>query len=387
MDTFANKPAIEVQLVEQGGREQGVSAGHALREKIAIAERRLLEFELFRLQQPWWMPLTLFQYMAQWRARSVLEPKIGMVFPELAQRIAGMAEGAGTSREFLYLFHAMESASTSAAVPEPALAACTAVAARGARTVDRQPLLGHNFDLVDTATPLLTLRECRSRGAFNYLAMSLAPMAGVIDGVNERGLAITYDYVPTTDICVDGPPISLSIDQALSTCSTVTQAVDCISKLPRGGGALLMLADASGDIAALELSANHTALRRPGFEEILSHSNAYQSPEMTPYEVCRTCVYSEEAPQALRGVRVYDSAEQRDTRMHNLLQETRVIDVEAVERILSDHGPDGDPNANTICMHGAHWSTLASVQILPIDRRIRVSYGSACQSDYVDFQL
>ena len=381
-------PQVDVRLTEACPRQQGIALGAALQTQIAVAERSLLEYEAFRLHQPWWMPYSLFQYMAQWRARSLLEPEIGEAFPDIRERICGMAEGARTSVDFLYLFHALESASTAAERENPNLAACTAVAASGVRTRDGRPLLAHNFDLVPTASPLLTLREARCPGSLQYLAMSLAPMAGLIDGVNEAGLAITYNYAPTTDTCANRPPISLSIDRALATCHTVTQAIQLLSSTPRGGGALLMLADAQGDIAALELSANCSAVRRPAKRRLLHHSNAYHTPTLRECEMPRTAVYGEDAPAALRGVSIFESALQRDLRMAKRLQTTTApLDAETVAHLMADHGPDQQPSANTICMHGSHWSTMASVQMFPAERRIRVSYGAACQAEFQDFQL
>ena len=89
-------------------------------------------------------------------------------------------------------------------------------------------------------------------------------MAGAIDGVNEAGLCITYNYAftlrqarRTRRLDFDGHFRSPGRSR------TVTEAVDWISSRPRSSGALLMLADTTGDIASLELSASHSQLRRP----------------------------------------------------------------------------------------------------------------------------
>ena len=247
-------------------------------------------------------------------------------------------------------------------------------------------MLAHNFDLVHSTSPLLTVRENRVPNTLSYIALSLAPMAGVIDGLNEAGLAITYNYAPTTDVCPDGPPISVGIERALTTCSSVDQAVTQLSSTPRGGGALLMLADASGSIAALELSAHHCQLRQPE-DDWLSHSNAYQSLSMREHELPRATVYGEKAPQALRGQLMFGSAEKRQARLAALMCNSNVLSVDALAELMSDHGADGNPNGDSICMHGPHWSTLASVQLIPKERRVRVSYGRTCAAQFRDFRL
>lgn len=385
MEKHFEEPKIDVTC-KGDDREYGVAIGSNLQPKIYRAQESIADFETFRLHQPWWMPFPVYQYVAQRRARWMLEPRISTVYPHLAERIIGIAQGAKTSVDFLYLFHAMESVSTD--VSEPALAGCTAVAARGTRTQDRNPIVGHNFDLVDLASPLLALRESHRTGGLRYVGFTLAPMAGVVDGINEAGLAITYDYAPTTDLELDGPPISFGIDEALSTCTTVTQAVQRLAELPRGGGALLMLADASGDIAALELSANHSELRRPQSEsDYLSHSNAYQTATMQRHELPRNSVYADTAPADLRDTPVFQSAERRDDRIQQLFESDLVVSPDSLAALMSDHGREDCGNGDTICMHGSYWSTLASVQLMPVERRLRISYGPACEAEYQDFVL
>ena len=329
----------------------------------------------------------MFYYIAQRRARSALEPSLAANYPLMQERLLGIAEGAETSVDFLYLFHALESASTGAYAVQPSLAACTAVAVNGSRTSTNRNLVAHNFDLVPATAPLLSLRRNSGGGPLRSCGLTLAPMAGIIDGINECGLAVTYNYAPTNDSDGSEPPISLAIDDALAHCSTITQAIQRITNHPRGGGALLMLADASGDVAALELSAHHHHCRWTSGDGIVSHSNAYRSRSMRQFEMPRTAVYTDGAPQALRGTPIFQSAQLRDQRLNNLLSDNAPLDSSDLERIMSDHGSDDQPSANTVCMHGAHWSTLASVQLNPVERTLSVAYGSACSANFTSFEV
>src|SRR4029077_1658840 len=99
-------------------------------------------------------------------------------------------------------------------------------------------------------------------------------LAGAVDGVNERGLCITYDYgFAVDDALGNGPPISASISAALAQTTTGSEAAALIMARPRWGGGLLMLADADGDIASLELSTTRSELRRPApGEDLLYHT-------------------------------------------------------------------------------------------------------------------
>lgn len=367
-------------------RELGLALGTELQGKINFAALSITELETFRLHRPWWMPSIFYRFLAQRKARWSLEPRFSDCYPHLAQRILGMAQGARTSVDFLYLFHAMESAPND--VDNPALAGCTAIAARGKKTVDGHAVIGHNFDLVEMASRMLSLRECSRQGKYRYLGFSLAPMAGVVDGVNEAGLAISYDYAPATDVELTSPPVSFAVEETLSDCSSVKEAIRRLSKLPRGGGALLMLADAQGDIASMELSANHHRVRRPKRRsDYIHHSNAYHTRTMRKRELPRTAIYSDTAPEGLRNQPVFQSAQQRDDRMADLAKRSEPLSPDSLARLMSDHDEHGTGSADTICMHGSYWSTLASIQLLPQQRRMRISYGRACQAQYVDLQL
>lgn len=381
------KPQIDVDY-SGNDRDYGVAIGSFLAQQILAAEKSLSNYEAFQRLRPWWMPFAVYEYFARRRARLMLEPRVTQFFPHMAERIAGIAQGAQSSVEFLYLFQAMESASTSVpTVGEAARSGCTAIAFSGSSIC--RPVLAHNFDLVELASPLLALRVFANSRGFRSLAFSLAPMAGIVDGINEAGLAITYNYAPSTDVRCTHPPISFAVEEALSSCATVEHAVRKISRMPRGGGALLMLADAGGDVASLELSARHWSLRRPGSsQQPLHHSNAYQTSEMRRYEPCRSTTYPSNAPEALRDQPIFQSAERRDARVKELLANTyQDVTDERIDIIMADHGRIDSPDSDTICMHGGYWSTLASVRLFPAERRLRVAYGPACDAVFVDFAL
>src|SRR5262249_3385978 len=157
----------------------------------------------------------------------------------------------------LHLLHALEPmlSDISRCSVVPAFAACSAVAVRGLRSATGEPVIARNFDYLPIVQPLYTLRESRPQSGFRSVDFTIAPFAGAVDGVNERGLCITYDYAYVTDFTGKGTaPISIAIGEALERCSTVKEAVDWIRARPRWGGGILMLADAMGDIASLELS-------------------------------------------------------------------------------------------------------------------------------------
>src|SRR5439155_21232854 len=89
------------------------------------------------------------------------------------------------------------------------------------------------FDYLPLVQPLYTLRESRPRSGFRSLDFTIAPFAGAVDGINEKGLCITYDYAHVSDFSGRGTaPISIAIAEALQRCATVVEAADWLSSRP-----------------------------------------------------------------------------------------------------------------------------------------------------------
>ena len=149
------------------------------------------------------------------------------------QRIEGIAKGAEVSPNTIYFFNGLEAlmASVEGRVRIPALsAACSAIAIRGDRSTTGQPMIGRNFDYLPIVQPFYALRESHPPNGMRSLEFFTAPLAGAIDGVNEAGLCITYNYAFT----IDKPPqpfgvISMAISEALARCRTVVDAANWIS--------------------------------------------------------------------------------------------------------------------------------------------------------------
>jgi hypothetical protein len=368
----------------------GYALGVALRTQIAAIVEDLPSYEVFRVQQPWWMPYSFYARLSEWRAHDLLRPSIAATYPELEERIAGMAAAVGVRVETLYLFHALEAMYTSFDAVECALplAGCSALAANGLRTSTGEPMVQHNFDNVSLRESPLVLRERREAGKYRSIEFGIAPLSGAIDGINEYGLAITYNFAWTTEPGPPAPPVSMAISQALDSCRDVGEAVRFITRRVRCGGSMLMLADASGQVARLELSGKRLAVERlQNSEGYLFHSNTYRSAALKEIEVSPETRFSACAPQPLQGQRVLESAEKRDARMAELMPSRFALTPDDLAQLMADHGTDEQPDGNTICMHGDHWSTLAALQFFPRRRMVRVAWGPACAAIFAEFAL
>ena len=166
----------------------------------------------------------------------------------------------------------------------------------------------------------------------------------------------------------------------------VTDAVEWLTSQQRWGSGLLMFADREGDIASLEITPARHAVRRPeAGSDFLFHANKFRCDRTTEVEVPVGSVYNDSAPKPLRGRQVLYSSLKRMRRFEELLPGSQKLSLDQLAEVMADHG--NDPSDGSICMHGDYWNTTACLQFFPRQRKMRVSYSSACDAKYTDFAM
>ena len=370
-------------------REMGLAQGAGVRDKIHGARRALANLEVFRLQQPRYLPYSLYRWLSEQRATRFLAGPLNRDFPAMGQRLAGIAEGSRLSASAIYLFNVFEPLLSSVGGCTACPGACSAVAIRGSRSATGEPIVARNFDYLPLVQPFYVVRESRPQGKLRSFEFTTAPLAGAVDGMNEAGLCITYNYAFAFDEPpAPAAPISMAISEALESCRTVAEAADCLTAKPRFGGGLLMLCDAADDMASLELSSTRSHVRRPAAgEDFIFHTNAFASDQMREVQVAWDAVYTDRAPTPLRGRRLHQSSQRRDERFRQLLGQIDAFTPDELGAVMADHGPAGIASDDTPCVHGAYWNTTACLQFLPKSRRIRVAYDTACNARFEEIQL
>ena len=374
-------------------REMGLAQGTQLREKILGAHQMLRDLEALRLEQPWWLPYPFFLKVAERKAEQALVPALQRANPAMLARLQGIADGAGLPLGSVCLINAMEPAISmvvgkTLVPPLAPLGGCSSLAVRGALSRTGEPIIAKNFDYLPMVRPFYTLRETRPRDGFRALGFMVAPQAGTVDGVNEKGLAITLDYAFVTDSSPPNPVVTMLIADALASCATVTEAVQQISARPRWGAGQLMLADASGDLASVELSNTRAGVRRPALgDDWLHFTNVCLCAEICAVQVSESALWSDNAPVALRGEPVLQPHKIRARRIEELVRKQSRIGPDELAAIMGDHGPTGVPDGGSPCAHDDYFMTTASLQWFPASRRVRVSYSSTCTARYVEIAL
>ena len=385
----ATIPTVRV-VCEGDWGEMGLAHGRALRPNIHATYDMLQDLEAFRMKQPWYLPFPLFRRIAAKRAHHGVMPAVEAACPSARQRLVGISRGSGLKESGLWLLNAMEGllASVRENTDIPAPGGCSAVAIRGGMSQTGEPVIAHNFDYLPLVQPYYMIRESRPKQGYRSLEFTVAPLAGAIDGVNEKGLAVTYNYAYTIDDARPGPTLSMLIAEVLARFERVSDALEWLKSQQRWGSGLLMFADRQGDIASLEITNTRLEVRRPEpGEDFLFHANKFRCSSTVAVEVPVEAVYNARAPKPLRGQRVLDSSLQRMKRFEELLPGSGRLSLEQLANVMADHGQDGHPSDRTICKHSDYWATTACLQYLPIKGTLRVSYSSACQARYVECSL
>jgi hypothetical protein len=380
-----------IDLVSAGSpAERGANQGAVLKCLLHDSSRAVLTLEAFLKHKPWWLPRPFYVRLADRRAEQSLRPALVESGSAHWERLAAMSVASGVPLGRVALLNAMEPvlSNITGSVASGAEAACSAIGISSARSRESGAIIAHNIDYLPLVQQFYVLRDERAApGRLRSLQFSIAPLSGTIDGINEAGLAVTYNYGYATDRAVPAPTISMRLADVLAECRSVDEAVQSLTKRSRWGAGLIMLADVTGAVASLELTGTRHALRSSGDAGVVAHTNGFHCESTCDVEIPRTARHSRRAPAALRGRRVHQSTELRDARFAELCAEIPRFNLTDVSRVMSDHGTTSEASPDTICMHSDYWHTTACIQLLPAQRRLRVKYAPACAGEFAEFCL
>jgi isopenicillin-N N-acyltransferase-like protein len=246
---------------------------------------------------------------------------------------------------------------------------CTTWAAVGSATADGEPLLVKNRDYRPEHLPLQIFVTATPTVGYRYIYGSSAGSPGVFNsGMNEKGLAIADTHVCSTDIGPGLPDYSLMM-HILEEHDTVRSALDYLSSVPRMGRNNLILADAGGDLAVVELGYHHLAVVEAQ-NDIGVNTNHFVSPSLKDSFVDRT-----RPPVKGNSFHRYDLVRRELEAAHGN------IDVAFAQRLMATHaGP-----LASICRHlelSGQSATIATMIYQPACRTSRFCYGYPCESPY-----
>lgn len=305
-------------------------------------------------------------------------------YPDQYERMRGIAAGAEVALHRLFLAPAIEIVLNRTIYAMPPAGACSAVAITGDRSATGEPVIAKNFDYPRAGLETYLARHSRPRGGARSLDVTHSPLAGSHEGINEHGLAVTYNYGSFRGRPAARVSITTLVQELLERCATVDEAVALLRVRPRSGGALLMLADASGELASVELAPDTIAVRRAS---ALIHTNHALTRDMAARDVPPQAVFPRWwRPREIAGTRVRASSERRLERAEKMVEEAGSLGERDLLAMMSDHAGGGGDDFS-ICRHGPYYATTCSVLLFPARRTMKLVFGAPCAEPYTELSL
>jgi predicted choloylglycine hydrolase len=351
MERFVN---VHKSLYSGNHYEMGFQQGKQHCQSIHRVINVLLESDVITENKPSLLPRKIFFTFAKQRAKKLLKKDIINIYPKQAQRLKGIADGASTGLSSILFIQMTE-----------LLVGCTALAFSSKKFSTAEPIIAKNFDYLNLAKPFNLVCESQPNEGYKTLSCRFTPTPGTFDGMNEYGLAVTYNLAQSTDHPDVYVPTSIMLQEMLETCRNTQEAVDFVLNAKRGGhDALLTIVDPTDDIKTLEISSKHAAVREPE-DGYVVNTNHYRTKEMQKVSEATT-----------------ESSIERLNRAEEILHNVRKPTEKAIINLLADHGKDNISSNLTICRCSGYGSTLRSTLFYPKTRSAKVLFGLPCENTY-----
>ena len=174
-------------------------------------------------------------------------------FPQQSEALEGMVRGSDVPRRWLFSVLEQE---LGADVPTR-IGAAAALAADASRA-GGAPIVARTLD----CEPVI--RYSQPDGGFASVELTLPWFTAALAGVNEGGLAATWVSLPGEFVengCA--APAALLIQDCLARFDSIRGAADWCTGRPCGGRGVILLADAGGDVTAIEVDGRVRTVRAP----------------------------------------------------------------------------------------------------------------------------
>ncbi|MBI4182903.1 MAG: hypothetical protein HY521_02760 [Proteobacteria bacterium] len=351
---------IEVTLVGSPydrGRQQGECPPHA-----RLRTRGWIDGRLRRAGRAWRSRTGQEFLAAQWDHAAALHP-------HAIAETRGIADGFHLAAETVFAsMHAAAMQEISGSRPDDG---CTAIAAATRDAV----LLAKNRDVPIKTLPLQRVFRLSDP------AWSCGPILGVSSlgsspcassGINASGFALADTQVATADHGT-GLLRYFLMETLLSRCRTVDQGLTMISRTAHLGGGTLVMADAHGSVAAVELG--HRCLGKERKSRAwVARTNHFVTPQL------RSANRESRESEGGRNSR------QRLTLVRRCLP--RILDgfdPRGLAALLAGHGSPGP----ALCRHGepSGSSTISLAIYNPVERYLLFSDGPPCSAPLARFDF
>jgi hypothetical protein len=359
--------------------ERGKTQGRELERAIGLCFNAFFQSDTFALLKPRWLPHSLAVRLAAWQSQKQFLPTLRKHYPHYLEQMMGLAEG---SKIPLNRFAFVCAAEILLASVDFQLGACSSLAIPSAFSASEEPLLVKNFDYPFFLRSSNLVRKTKPSEGLASLELTMTPLSGCHTGINEAGVAITYNYGYGQDKPEHWLPITLRVQEALRTCESAQAVIDFFKTGLQAGGAIMTVLDENGEMFLLEISSSRVEAKQIN-QNLLIATNHYQLPSLLSHDIPVNAYYNpQKSVPELAGKRVHESSEARFDRLHELTGTKIQFHESDLKNYFSDHHRHGQGNDNTLCRHGEYFETTCSVVIKPRSREIHVALGNPCEEPY-----
>lgn len=195
----------------------------------------------------------------------------------------------------------------------------------------------------------------------------------VSSGINTSGLAVADAHVGTKDHG-QGWLRSLLMTRLLRECTTVAEAIAFVFRVPHAGGGALLLGDASGAVAAVDLAHGRVGAEEPEDAGFVARCGHFVTERLRGHEAAAPDDADARASHARLA-----------TLEHGLRDLPRPFAQEAIRTLMSRHG---DSASAALCRHDErHDVTTASCAIHDCRApALHISLGPPCTGPWLTIE-
>jgi isopenicillin-N N-acyltransferase-like protein len=365
-------PVVEV---EGTPFDMGYQHGSELRDLVALSLetfRREMTSDPYGLHGPG-AERPSFEQVLDAAAESI--PLADEYAPDLVEELRGLAEGSGFAFEEIFALNTEVVMLETPGPPDAPLrlgGCCSTYAVSSEATADGDTYVGGNIDWYEVWLPSSVIIKGKPAEGLPFVVCTWAGCIGR-PGMNPY-LGFSANGLFPND-AAEGVPYTIMCRKVLQQ-SSVEDALAVVSRARRITGLNYTLADAEGNVAAMETTARRTAVVS-GVDGKVVHTNHYTADELLCYETLS------------EGDYWHLQSHRRLDRLGELLMEKEPgsIVLEDLKSVHRDHWSRPD----SICQHGDDkypgLMTLASVIIQPSGSRMLVACGQPCEHEFMEYAL
>jgi predicted choloylglycine hydrolase len=188
--------------------------------------------------------------------------------PEHREEILALADASGLDHRTALLANCFLDMSETVA--------CSTVSFPASASPDGVARMGRNLDfpglqILDSMSAVLIFHP--ADGRYQFAAITWPGLAGVLSGMNEHGLVLCNMEVTRSPRLPSAMPYALLYRTVLERCRDVDEAVALLQNTPRQSANNLMLMDAAGKRAVIELTPEAVTVRHGADDAALISTN------------------------------------------------------------------------------------------------------------------